>query len=114
MFPIRFEVLISLCGLQVIWKKMELMSMESKISIMGLYGMGGIGKTTICKALCNELSQRFNEKVCHIELESASAIEMLRKALKKLTYKRHDILDEVDDIRQVTSKSLNYHYQIFI
>ncbi|KAG0598272.1 hypothetical protein M758_12G059800 [Ceratodon purpureus] len=71
---------------------------NSRVCIVGLYGMGGIGKTTISKALCNELAVKFCDNVCHIELGRGSELELLRKALKKLSKIRHDVLDKLDDI----------------
>lgn len=44
---------------------------------MGLSSMGGIGKTFICKALCNDFYTEFREKVCHAELERMSKEELL-------------------------------------
>jgi tRNA uridine 5-carbamoylmethylation protein Kti12 len=35
---------------------------------MDLYGVGGVGKTTMCKTLFNILNKEFDAKVCHVEL----------------------------------------------
>ena len=66
------------------------------IRVMGLYGMGGMGKTSICKAMCNELLQKFKGKVCHVEMKSASEVELLRGALKRLTSTRPELLDKLN------------------
>ncbi|KAG0554032.1 hypothetical protein KC19_12G058100 [Ceratodon purpureus] len=85
---------------KVIQHKIDQVMTTSKNHIIGLYGMGGIGKTTIGKALCNELSSKFHDKVCHIEFGSGTEMELLRKTLKTCTQIRHDVLDELDDISQ--------------
>lgn len=49
--------------------------------------MGGIGKTTMCKTLCNELAE-FSGRVCHIEFGAGrSSEELLKEVLKKLMRK---------------------------
>lgn len=63
------------------------------VYVMGLYGMVGIGKTSICKALCNEFYTEFHGKVCHAELERVLEDELLREVLKKLSSTSHEQLD---------------------
>ena len=60
---------------------------------VGLYGMGGMGKTTMCKALCNELFSEFRGRVCHAELERLSGEELLRDVLKRLSDARKEVTD---------------------
>ncbi|KAG0567550.1 hypothetical protein KC19_7G142400 [Ceratodon purpureus] len=35
-----------------------------KVRVIGYYGVGGLGKTTMCKVLCNALAFQFEDKVC--------------------------------------------------
>jgi len=67
-------------------------SQLGKVKVFGLYGMGGIGKTTTCKTLCNVLSSDFEGRVCHIELDSTSSNskELLQKVLIKLLRKSQE------------------------
>ncbi|KAG0590565.1 hypothetical protein KC19_1G110000 [Ceratodon purpureus] len=67
------------------------------VCVMGLYGMVGIGKTSICKALCNEFYTKFHGKVCHAELERVVEDELLREVLKKLSNTNHEQLDEFNE-----------------
>ena len=55
--------------------------------IVGVHGVGGIGKTTLCKMLCNEMSRKYEGRTCHVELESKgwSLMEVLHKVLTELT-----------------------------
>ncbi len=55
------------------------------VQVVGLYGVGGIGKTTICKSMCNDLSEECQGKVAHIELGSQSEEELLKGVLQRLT-----------------------------
>lgn len=61
---------------------------------------GGVGKTTICKVLCNEFSSRYHDKVSHVEFGRGSEMKLLQKALKRLTTISHEILDELDDVEE--------------
>ena len=60
---------------------------------MGLYGVIGIGKTTACKALCNELFTEFQGRVCHVELENGSDLELLREVLTRITDIRPEVVN---------------------
>ena len=69
--------------------------------MIGLYGIGGIGKTTICKAICNEMSKEFNDKVCHIELKcSTEPLKLLHGVLKRVTNIRPKMLNglNIDEV----------------
>jgi Ni2+-binding GTPase involved in maturation of urease and hydrogenase len=63
------------------------------VRLVGLYGVIGIGKTTACKALCNDLFTEFQGRVCHVELENGSEIELLKEVLKRLTNTRPKVVD---------------------
>lgn len=65
------------------------------VRVMGLYGMGGIGKTMICKIICNELDGAFDGKVCHVELGNQSKHELLRKVLTTLTNTSMEVAQEM-------------------
>lgn len=52
---------------------------------MGLFGVGGVGKTTISRAICNQKFEDFGGKVCHVELGSEDLGELRKKVLKELT-----------------------------
>jgi hypothetical protein len=93
---------------------------------VGLYGVGGIGKTTACKVLCNYLFKEFQGKVCHIELENGSDsselefLNLLHTMLKRFTNIKHEILMEFD-IGEVCIHypfkyyvfNMNYFYLVF-
>lgn len=48
------------------------------VRAIGLYGMGGMGKTTICKSLCNDFYAEFYGKVLHVELGKKNAEDIQR------------------------------------
>jgi len=75
---------------------------------LGLYGMGGLGKTTMCKALCNHFQKEFNGRVCHVELGSESPLTLpkkvlknQKKVLKNLLRVRDDLLERVTNASEV-------------
>ena len=80
--------------------------------MLGLYGMGSIGKTTICRVLCNEFYVEFHGKVHHLELESNNQVELIQAMLKRLTETRHDLLEtfNYDQVRI----QINFNRDFFI
>ena len=70
------------------------------MQMLGLYGTGGVGKTTICKALCNHF--RFQGRVCHVELGPREEhLDLQKKVLKKLTNLGDQALQGITDSDQV-------------
>ena len=63
--------------------------------MVGLHGMGGVGKTTLTRALCNQMYGEFSGKVCHVELGGMNFKEQMKTVLKELTGVNPAIL-EVD------------------
>ncbi|KAG0587781.1 hypothetical protein KC19_2G191000 [Ceratodon purpureus] len=67
-----------------------------KVRVIGYYGVGGLGKTTMCKVLCNALASEFEDKVCHVEmapnLTSSLKLLHLQEVLKKLTSTSEEVL----------------------
>lgn len=53
--------------------------------VVGLYGAGGIGKTTFCKELLDELETKFHGKVCHMEIGSHTHEKFLQLLIRCLT-----------------------------
>lgn len=66
------------------------------MSVMGLYGVGGIGKTTISKAICNEKYKEYGGKACHIEFGMKSYEELRKVVLTDLAQADPTILNTHD------------------
>lgn len=66
------------------------------ICVVGLYGMSGIGKTSICKVLCNEFFAEFHGRVCHAELQRTSEEQLLQEVLTSLTNTSTELLYKLD------------------
>ena len=83
-----------LLSFQVICDRIDqaTVSKEFGIALIGLYGVGGIGKTTVCQTLCNEYFKKMEGRVFHAELGSVDDLELLQGALKRLTDKSHDLI----------------------
>ena len=83
--------------------------LKDKVRMVGLYGMGGIGKTTACKLLCNELSRDYYDKVCHVELGSNNKVTLLQKVLSKLSDLDAKVLKELEvDVVSILYLSIIY------
>ena len=84
-------------------------------SVLGSYGTSGLGKSTLCKALCDYFSGQFSGRVCHVELSETfrmarvshsglgEAYRMKRQnpMLQKLCGFEKDLLGRITDIGQV-------------
>jgi ABC-type glutathione transport system ATPase component len=83
--------------------------------VLGLYGTSGLGKSTLCKALCDYFSGKILGRVCHVELGETSRMgrdyqsgfgEMSRlkrqnTMLQKLCGFDEDLLGRITEIGQV-------------
>ena len=67
-------------------------SLAYGVRVVGVYGIGGIGKTTICKALCNDLSEQHQGRVAHAEMESRPESEVLKEVVRRLSDTRPELL----------------------
>ncbi|KAG0569871.1 hypothetical protein KC19_6G122400 [Ceratodon purpureus] len=66
---------------------------KTRVQVVGLYGVGGIGKTTACKSLCKDLSMEFDGRVCHVEFGGeTSEIDRVQEVLKRLTDTNNEFL----------------------
>ena len=60
-------------------------STEYGVRVVGVYGVGGLGKTTVCKALYNSQYAEYDGRVCLVELGGLSPEELQKQVLRALT-----------------------------
>lgn len=75
---------------------------DGQPSILGLHGMGGVGKTRLCMALCNHFHTEYIGKICYVEVQSDGyVLELQKMILKRLTFASEDLLDSITTIEEV-------------
>ncbi|KAG0570622.1 hypothetical protein KC19_6G175800 [Ceratodon purpureus] len=67
------------------------------VRVVGVYGVGGMGKTTLCNLLCNRFCEKSDVKSSHVELGSKSSGKLLKKVLKDLTNTDQDFVKGLDE-----------------
>jgi Holliday junction resolvasome RuvABC ATP-dependent DNA helicase subunit len=82
-----------------VYKGLQPKDLKGGVQVLGMHGMGGIGKTTACKVLCNNLSTDY--RVCHAELGSLSETELLRKVLKAFSNLDVELLNGISNLEVV-------------
>ena len=84
---------------------------SSHARVVGVHGMGGTGKTLLCKALCNTYYAEFAGRVLHIELKGykdfkiENIIEAQKLILEVLTDASPELLRRVSSVEQVSTTS---------
>ncbi|KAG0576588.1 hypothetical protein KC19_5G091900 [Ceratodon purpureus] len=91
-----------------------------KVRVIGYYGVGGLGKTTMCKVLCNSLAFKFEDKVCHVEMapNPSSSLKLLhlQEVLKKLTSTSEEVLCGLNEgeCKDILCKSVSWEQPAFL
>lgn len=79
--------------------------------VVGVHGMGGIGKTLLCKALCNVYHAEFSGRVLHVELKGhkdfkqENIIEVQKLILEALTDAGPELVKKISSVEQVSTTS---------
>jgi hypothetical protein len=69
---------------------------------LGLYGVAGVGKTTMSKALCDFFRGDYLGRVCYLDLGGASQVlERLKQMMKTLCRFEDNFLSRLNDPDEV-------------
>lgn len=75
---------------------------RSSAKVLGLYGMAGLGKTTMSKCLHNRFIQQYLGRACHIEFKDGmTAFDRQKIVMKKLLRLHKKYIESVSDVSQV-------------
>jgi len=77
--------------------------------VVGVHGIGGAGKTLLCKALCNIFCAEFAGRVLHIELKGykdfkqENILDAQKLILESLADARPELLRRISSVEQVST-----------
>jgi hypothetical protein len=91
----------------MLWMDQKLEPFDESCSprFFGMYAVEGMGKTTMSRVLCNELSSKFLAKVCHVELNNHAIIDLRKALLRTLTKWSEIDMSKLTDESQVQTLS---------
>jgi hypothetical protein len=94
----------------MLWMDQKLEPFDENCSprFFGMYAMGGMGKTTMSRVLCNAFSSKFFGKVCHVELNNHAIIDLRKELLRMLTKWSESDMSKLTDESKVQILSPAY------
>lgn len=95
--------------IQVLSEMFQESAMHNKgVQYLGLYGMGGLGKTTVCKALYTHVWSKFSRRVCLVDLGVASMkLDRQKYLMTRFTTLKDRAISNIKDSDAVSIHRLN-------